>query len=1164
MRFLKSTYALHLFFYLLAVGVHDGMDHQISDLSQTNSQVSNQEFTDPELTGPDRLCNVFGSVLGDFSGGGNNATDLFYWKIINPQGENVFDRSGGSLFQVITFTFSGSGVYQVQLRVERAGIKIYEDELDVSVILGPQVTLKESYIFCENETLDLPAIDPNSPGFSEYLFEWKDNAGKVIGNQNILTVSAPGDYSVNFYLKSASGVKECESTLTTKVSKVKDYQITASQTSVCPDLPTVFSTEPNLSGTWKYLKSTESTPVTFGFGNTIEISPNQILNGEGDYKIIFEPDPQANPACLITKSIDLRYNPQPEFLVYPTSDASDCGSFDGELTVEAITALDKVMVEGTSLSTPPLLPGEKFTLTGLKSGTYSLVGILGNCSNSFGTIIPLALPPAELIFSLVQIKGEKCTPTGKEKGGFVIKFQNPPSSGTYRIINQKGTLVEEKAFSAISEIPISIPGGVYYVEVFSNQNCNIPEASKVNIPSLNQTGFSIPDQLAICQSYDFIPQTSEDLVFVLTHLSTGIQQVKNSGQAFNLTLAGTYSLIGNSKIPGSTCPTEKKLSVTLVDPVDFEPVLTKQDCFGNKTYKADIKGRDPSTVSFEWRNEKDQIVGTGQFLFPTSTGEFKLDVQPVNSTACPIPPKKFTIEASILELDLTLESTKLCEFGPKAILNLSSTFPEEITDIEWRRYDGNGIIENLPQFNDLKEITVDKPGTYEAAVFSRIPSIEKDCELGRKSLAIELIPEKVPFTVPSSLSICEPYPLIPQSAVPLQYSLTYPDGRQEIKNWNEPFTIMESGTYILLGYNPDSAGTRCPDQKTFTVTVNPPVEFNPVLVELSCDWTYTFRTELVNYSADKVDYIWRNSSGTVVGRDSVFSTDVYGVYNLEVQPKGSIPCQIELKSIEAPIPIVNVPVRIQAQPLCPDQVSASLLVEADLSQVASIQWWLTDFNANRTQLVSETGKKEILAVQEGTYEVILLNAYSCPIGTDQVLLLRSTDEVRPEVKEKYQVCPRYEIGPNINPGSFQAYEWYFENTLVSTSPIYKPLQTGNFRLVVFSAEGCAYEASFVTEEECELRVSFPNAIQPGDPNRPFLIYTNYLIDELEVWIFSKWGEVIFQCKNTSLITESSTCLWDGYLQGDKLPPGSYAYRVKYRNIEKNIVKEQLGSILVID
>ncbi|HSF52715.1 MAG TPA: gliding motility-associated C-terminal domain-containing protein, partial [Algoriphagus sp.] len=319
-----------------------------------------------------------------------------------------------------------------------------------------------------------------------------------------------------------------------------------------------------------------------------------------------------------------------------------------------------------------------------------------------------------------------------------------------------------------------------------------------------------------------------------------------------------------------------------------------------------------------------------------------------------------------------------------------------------------------------------------------------------------------------------------------------------------------------------------------------------------------------NYSPDSVEYSWRDPSGILVSSTANLITSNYGTYSLEVQPKGSIPCQIEPFNFEIPVPVLSVETNIIAQPLCPDQPNASLTVEADLSEISTIEWWYTDFNNSRIRLLSESNKEEILATNEGTYEVILKNQFDCFMGSDQVLVLRSSDQVRPIVEESYQICPRYEIAPVINPGSFAGYEWYFGDNLVSTSPTFKPFQIGTYRLVVFSTEGCAYETTFETLEECELRVNFPNAIQPGNPDKPFLIYTNYLIDELEIWIFSKWGEVIFHCKNTQLLTEESTCIWDGYFDGQKVPPGSYAYRINFKNLEKNISNEQLGSILVIN
>lgn len=1130
---------------------------------KNTSENSVEQFNQPKLTGPNRLCNVFGSILADYSGGGIPLTDVYKWKIYNPSNVLVFDRGGGSLFQTITYTFSGSGTFRVELIVERGGIPIYSDKMDVQVVLGPKINLQSNYSFCEGGNVTMQAIDPGSSNFSDYKFEWRNSANSIVGTTNEVTVNGEDKYSVVLYLPSPSGTRECETNLKTETSKFPDYSISSSDSQVCPDLPTTFNTSPEVLGTWKYVKSGSSSENTLGYGSSIQILPNQNLQGVGNYTISFEPDPSVNPSCLSKKTVSLDYLPQPNFEVYPSVEATNCDSFDGELTIKALTDLDYIIIDGLGTTIPSIPAGGTYTLSGLKSGTYSLIGVLGSCSNSFGTFVPLKNPPNQLIFSIENIVGETCTPNGKDEGNFVIQFQNPPSTGSFRIINEKGTLVQENTFSNVSNIPITIPGGRYLVEVIDENDCKIPEANEVLIPSLNQAVFSVPTSLTICQSYELIPETSDDLEFTITY-PDGSKETLPKGEPFTLTKGGVHTVLGNHTSDPTICPTEKNLIVDLVDPIQFEPILINQDCFGNRTYEAEIFGRDPSTVVFSWFNEKDELVGTGQFLNPVSNGTYKLDVQPAASESCPNPPVEFEIKEPVLAVDVTLDATKLCEYGPRAIIDLSTTFPEEITDVEWRRYDASGNIEDLPEFTDKYQVIADVQGIYEVAVFSRIPSINKNCELGRQTIVLDLILDKVSFDVPSELSICEPYDLIPNSVNPLEFELIFPDGKTEIKNWNQAFTIYQAGIYTILGYDPDIKGPLCPEQKTFEVFKNEPVIFNYELVNISCEGEYTYTAKVENYLADQVDYFWRDPSGTIVSTQQNLNSTTYGNFSLEVQPKGSIPCNISPIPFEIPVPKLTIAVELKAETLCPDQPDAALSLIADMAVIKRIEWWFTDLSNNQRELTSDKGKTEILATEEGTYEVRVYNEFDCLLGKDETLVIRSTDQIRPSLEDSYLICPKLDLGPTLNPGSFSSYEWYFGDRLVSNSPIYKPNQIGTYYLIVYSNEGCAYETSFETQEECELRVSFPNAIQPGNPDKGFLIYSNYLIDELEVWILNKWGNEIFQCKNYDLKQGEATCIWDGYYRGEKVPLGTYAVKISYRNLEKGIQEEKISSILVVE
>ncbi len=1124
-----------------------------------------QPFNDPELTGPDRLCNVFGSVLGTFSGGGDPATDLYQWTILDPQGQVLFTRPAGS-FPTISYTFELLGTHRVELAVSRGGIPFGSFSKNVQLVEGPKITLKTSYLICENQEIDLQAIDPSSSNFPDYQFEWKDALGNVLGTGNTLKTSAQGKYSVAFLFVNSEGNPECETNLTTEVSQATGFSIVGSSPNVCPDGYLTFESEPKVTGDWFLQKSGDPTLVALGSGNSKTIDPNKDLSGFGDYQIsLVVPNPN-NPSCVQSAQETFVYNPLPEFELESAASASACLVPDGSIRIKALTPIDVLVLEDGGQSFGPLTPGDIVEFPGLESGAYTILGQLGGCLNSLGSVVPLVDPPTQLAFDISDIQPEICTDTGKANGSFLVKLIHGVLEGSYRIKNLKGTVVKNEALPMTDEFRIDIPGGKYFFELFDKDSCNLPKAEEFQVPGLDQVSFSIPASLSICQSYEITPQTSQALEFTLTYPDK-TEAVLPAGEAFALTQAGIHTLVG--RLPGQAeiCPTLREFTVSLVDPIAFEPKLKSEDCtVGNRIYEADIFGHDPALAIFQWKNETDEVIGTGQFLFlpPTSVGEFSLEVQPEGSLACPISPKKFTVKEPVLSVAVSLASTKLCEYGPRAVVNLSTTFFEEVTDIEWRKYDSEGTIVDLPEYRNQTEITVDAEGIYEAAAFSRNPAIGKNCELGRSSIPISLVDEKVEFEIPASLSICDPYSLVPQSAQDLEFSLTFPDGKTEVKAWNEAFSLDQTGTYTLLGYDPDIKGPKCPEQKTFAVQVNPPVQFRPVLVNVTCEGTYEFMAEVSNYPSDAVDYFWRDPSGNVASAVESLITPTYGTFSLEVQPKNSIPCQIQPLSFEVPVPVLSVDTHIDAETLCPDQPDAALRVEADLSAVTRIEWWFTDIDNARRPLTSQTNKVEILAMEEGTYEVRLFNQFGCLLGTDQVLVLRSNDDVRPVLEDSYEVCPRYGIAPILNPGNFATYEWYFEDKLAATTPTFKPLQIGAHTLVVYSAEGCAYETAFVTEEECELRVVFPNAIQPGNPDKPFLIYTNYLIDELEIWIFSKWGEVIFHCQNSQLLTEESTCLWDGYFGGQKVPPGSYAYRINFKNLEKNIAKEELGSILVID
>lgn len=1137
-----------------------------SNNSDFRDEPINQELEEPNLIGPEVLCFSIGgqSVIGTFSGGGNTITDTYTWRIYDPSNNLLFEKiNAGGLLETINFTFSIKGIHRIELTVSRGLFTFPTQTLEVLVQERPIPTIKPKYSLCGTDPLNLKAIDENSFNFSSYHFIWTNETGDTISTNNELTILNSGKYFAEVFVTNINGIAECTTYLNTEVVNSSDIKVDASSVSMCSNQPISFETSPASIGNWYLSKVGSSDQRLIGTSSNITLNPNDITEGFGEYEVIYEVINPDAVDCNILIPSQFAFNPFPDFIILDPIGATDCKSADGGVVIEALTEIDYIIVENYPIQTPPLSPGDQYTISGLESGAYNLIGILGSCVNSYASVVPLVNPPDELEFSISDETGETCTEDGKLNGSFKVNFTNGPIDGYFRILGEKGGVVRYESFSNLSDLEIEIQGGRFVFELYNQDSCSLPQKEFIEIPAKDQVTYSVPEELFICQTFDLTPETKQTLEFeLITPSESSI--FKSANEPFTLTEGGTYKLIGRLPNQDEFCPVSKTFEVTLVDPVEFEVVQTEEDCLGNMTYKAEIYERDSTSVLFTWYNENDEIVGTNQYLNPTSIGTFKLDVQPANSSSCPNPPVEFEIEEPVLSVDATLTSTKLCEFGPEAIVNLETTFPEAVTDVRWRRFDEGGEIIELPEFDDSWEITTRIGGTYEASVYSIIPTINKNCELGRSSIQLNLVPDKVLFDIPSEISVCQSFSLIPDTNDELDFFVTSPSGDVLQGVSGDSFTLDQEGTYIFLAFDQDSPTPYCPEQKEVVVTMVEPVIFEPILSEAFCDGGRIYQAKLENYNPNEVFFIWRNSNGEIIGEEEFLTLPGAGTYSLEVQPQNSQTCPYPPIEFTENPPVFEVDVTLDPDPLCPDADSAIITLLTDLDQVMSIEWWFTDLSGNQIQLTNFNNQTEILAIEEGTYEVRAFNFIPCLVGTDQVIILRSQDDVRPIVEESYQICPRYEIGPNIDPGDFASYEWYFEGQLVSENSVFKPLQVGNYQLIVYSLEGCAYETTFSTTEECELKVKFPTALMPNAPEKPFLIYTNYLVDELELWIFNQWGELIFHCKNTDLINEESTCVWDGTFNGEKVPNGAYSLRVNYRNIEKNINEEYLGSIMVIE
>ena len=352
-----------------------------------------------ELTGPEILCNTFGSVVGTFSGGGDPNKDLYSWKIFGPNNFLLFSRGPGS-FPKIDITFIQNGLHTIELEVSKGGISIGKFSKTVEIVGKPIILLENDYLICPGQSLEIEVIDPISSNFPLYEFEWKDEIGEIINTSNTLSITKEGNFSVQYFLTNSLGERVCQNEIKTEIKTISSFSIEGSSTDLCGNGSISFATNPLIPGEWFIQKKGEIQKESLGKGSSIKINPNDISTGFGEYELSFLLTDDNNPSCSLEEKINFSYIPVPSLVLESYTGASDCLVADGSLTLKAETDFDFIILEGTSISLGPFSKGDLVEIPNLFPGTYNIIGILGSCTRELGSVVPLVNTPPTLEFEL--------------------------------------------------------------------------------------------------------------------------------------------------------------------------------------------------------------------------------------------------------------------------------------------------------------------------------------------------------------------------------------------------------------------------------------------------------------------------------------------------------------------------------------------------------------------------------------------------------------------------------------------------------------------------------------------------------------------------------------------------------------------------------------------
>jgi len=141
-----------------------------------------------------------------------------------------------------------------------------------------------------------------------------------------------------------------------------------------------------------------------------------------------------------------------------------------------------------------------------------------------------------------------------------------------------------------------------------------------------------------------------------------------------------------------------------------------------------------------------------------------------------------------------------------------------------------------------------------------------------------------------------------------------------------------------------------------------------------------------------------------------------------------------------------------------------------------------------------------------------------------------------------------------------SYIWYFMSgdSSNSFSPSYSIKDTGGhtITLIAISDKNCKDTAYKKVIINANYRLFIPNAFSPnGDGINDLWIPFTSGVEDLEYFIYNRWGELIFKGTDKQA--------WDGYFMSERVYQGVYLYQIKVKPKNKSFMFYK-GTFHVLD
>ncbi len=368
-------------------------------------------------------------------------------------------------------------------------------------------------------------------------------------------------------------------------------------------------------------------------------------------------------------------------------------------------------------------------------------------------------------------------------------------------------------------------------------------------------------------------------------------------------------------------------------------------------------------------------------------------------------------------------------------------------------------------------------------------------------------------------------------------------------NTGTSIIVNVPGTYSVTA---DQGAGFCPRTEDIQVNFNGNPTVDVVINGDPCEGQVTL---IANITGGSGTYLFNWNDGSQAMQNTV---SVSGTYNVTVTDQLT-GCEVTSGDTNVEIQ-PEFEVTLSLEPDCDNNGNVFLIATTNYFNPSVTYQWQDPSGS----VLADTDS--ILTVTtSGRYTVIATNESGTCTATDAldvaVVPINPEDLILPE---RASFCSGDPVDPTVDldAGIFNTYEWRLlpDATIISTDQVLNVEIAGTYEVTIYNGFTCVTDRVEVVED-CRPTIVAPNAFTPGDSNGvndEFFVYPNDYVEEFEILIYTRWGELVFTSNNQDF-------RWDGVYRGRLLPPGTYAYIMKFSSsLAPDLgTIEQYGSVTLI-